>query len=202
MGANGDGIAAMGRSYMGAINQAISTPLPYKRRSPCFPFSSSIVPVEKNQNTCRKGTAGTRLGRFSEKNRIYHVSTATHGREPFFRSFENGRRVVRALNCEEQRGHAVTMAFVVMPDHLHWLVQLIGNRSLSESVCVVKSCSARDINAATGRRGNIWQRGFFDRAIRKDDDLLGIARYIVANPLRAGIVDSVGGYPLWDAMWL
>jgi hypothetical protein len=50
--------------------------------------------------------------------------------------------------------------------------------------------------------GNIWQRGFFDRAIRKDDDLLGIARYIVANPLRAGIVDSVGDYPLWDAMWL
>ena len=106
------------------------------------------------------------------------------------------------MHSEEQRSHAVTMAFVVMPDHLHWLVQLIGDRSLSESVCVVKSCSARNINAAAGRRGDIWQRGFFDRAIRKDDDLVAIARYIIANPLRAGIVDSVARYPLWDAMWL
>ena len=101
------------------------------------------------------------------------------------------------LHCEEQRGHAVTMAFVVMPDHLHWLVQLIGN----SSVCVVKSFSARIINAA-GSRGTVWQRGFYDRAIRKDDDLVAIARYIIANPLRAGIVDSVGRYPLWDAIWL
>ncbi len=158
--------------------------------------------VEENQNNRQTGTAKTRLGRFSEKNRIYHVSTATHGRQPHFRSFENGRKVVQAMHSEEQRSHAVTMAFVVMPDHLHWLVQLIGDRSLSESVCVVKSCSARNINAAAGRRGDIWQRGFFDRAIRKDDDLVAIARYIIANPLRAGIVDSVARYPLWDAMWL
>jgi len=110
--------------------------------------------------------------------------------------------VVQALNLEEQRGHAVTMAFVVMPDHLHWLVQLIGNRSLSDSVCVVKSGSARIINAAGSSRGTVWQRGFYDRAIRKDDDLVAIARYIVANPLRAGIVRSVADYPLWDAIWL
>jgi len=94
------------------------------------------------------------------------------------------------------------MAFVVMPDHLHWLVQLIGERSLSESVGVIKSCSARNINAGVGREGTIWQRGFYDRAIRKDDDLAGIARYIIANPLRAGIVTSVADYPLWDAIWL
>lgn len=158
--------------------------------------------MEKTPNKGLNGTALTRLGRFSERNRIYHVSTATHDRKPLFRSFENGRRVVQALNCEEQRGHAVTMAFVVMPDHLHWLVQLIGNRSLSNSVCVVKSHSARIINAAASSRGTVWQRGFYDRAIRKDDDLVAIARYIVANPLRAGIVRSVADYPLWDAIWL
>ena len=94
------------------------------------------------------------------------------------------------------------MAFVIMPDHLHWLVQLTGERSLSASMCAVKSHSARNINAAAGRKGTIWQRGFYDRAIRKDDDLVAIARYIIANPLRAGIVSSVADYPLWDAIWL
>ena len=187
---------------MGAINNPISAHLPDKFRPLYQSVSRKILPVEKTPNSGLKGTALTRLGRFSERNRIYHVSTATHGRKPLFRSFENGRRVVQALNFEEQRGHAVTMAFVVMPDHLHWLVQLIGNRSLSDSVCVVKSGSARIINAAGSSRGTVWQRGFHDRAIRKDDDLVAIARYIVANPLRAGIVRSVADYPLWDAIWL
>ena len=158
--------------------------------------------MEEGQNIRRKGTARTRLGRFSERNRIYHVVTASYDREPHFRSFENGRKVVEAMHCEAQRGHAITMAFVVMPDHLHWLVQLAGDRSLSESVCSVKSRSARNINAATGGRRTIWQRGCYDRAVRKDDDLVTIARYMIANPLRAGIVDSVARYPLWDAIWM
>jgi hypothetical protein len=38
--------------------------------------------------------------------------------------------------------------------------------------------------------------------MRKDQDLQVAARYIVANPLRAGLVKRVGDYPLWDAIWL
>jgi hypothetical protein len=30
----------------------------------------------------------------------------------------------------------------------------------------------------------------------------GIARYIVGNPLQAGLVDRIGDYPHWDAVWL
>ncbi|MGH8412134.1 MAG: REP-associated tyrosine transposase, partial [Pseudomonas sp.] len=38
--------------------------------------------------------------------------------------------------------------------------------------------------------------------IRRDEDLPAVARYIVANPLRAGLVEKIGDYPLWDAVWL
>ncbi|MCF6281296.1 MAG: hypothetical protein L3J28_03650 [Candidatus Polarisedimenticolaceae bacterium] len=41
-----------------------------------------------------------------------------------------------------------------------------------------------------------------DRAIRKEEDLVAIARYIVANPLRAGLVKSIKDYPHWDCVWL
>ena len=150
----------------------------------------------------RTGTARTRIGRFSERNRIYHVTTATRDRRPFFSALPCGRKVVQALLCEEDRGNTSTLAYVVMPDHLHWLMRLNTDRSLSESVCVVKSNSARNINAVLGRRVKVWQRGFYDRAIRKEDDLLAIARYIVANPLRAGLASSLRKYPLWDAIWL
>ena len=48
----------------------------------------------------------------------------------------------------------------------------------------------------------LWQRGYYDRAIRSDEDLPSIARYIVGNPIRAGLVTSVGQYPHWDASWI
>jgi putative transposase len=38
--------------------------------------------------------------------------------------------------------------------------------------------------------------------VRKEDDLVGLARYLVANPLRAGLVQRIGEYPHWDAVWL
>ena len=46
------------------------------------------------------------------------------------------------------------------------------------------------------------QRDFYDHAVRNDEALFEIARYIVANPLRAKLVDSVADYPHWYARWL
>ena len=149
-----------------------------------------------------KGTRQLRVGRYSERNRIYHVTTRTCGRRPVFSCFQNRRLLIRALQRQHLDGFVDSLAFVVMPDHLHWLLQLIGTRDLSTCVGLVKSLSAREIHATQGIDGKIWQRGFHDRAIRKQDDLVAVARYIVANPLRAGIVDSIRNYPLWDAKWL
>ncbi len=58
------------------------------------------------------------------------------------------------------------------------------------------------IKRSTGRRSPVWQKAFQDRALRKDDDIKVAARYIVANPLRAGLVDRIGDYPYWNAVWL
>ena len=149
-----------------------------------------------------QGHSKLRIGRRSLANQIYHVSSATHDRRDFLKFFDCGRAVVRSIRREQEAGHTETLAFVIMPDHFHWLFSLQGQRPLSVSVNTVKSYSARKINRILGRHGAFWQRGFHDRAIRYSDDLEHIARYIVANPLRAGIVDSLGDYPLWDAKWL
>ena len=106
------------------------------------------------------------------------------------------------MRHEHDAGHVKSLAFVVMPDHLHWLFSLTGSRSLSESIKNVKAFSARRINEILGSNGAIWQPAFYDRAIRREEDLEGVARYIVANPLRAGIVRTIKEYPLWDAKWV
>jgi len=109
---------------------------------------------------------------------------------------------VNVLRSLDQREHITTMCFIVMPDHLHWLLQLGASGRLSRIINEVKSRSARRINASRGTRGMLWQRGYYDRAIRSDEDLPSIARYIVGNPIRAGLVTSVGQYPHWDASWI
>jgi len=104
--------------------------------------------------------------------------------------------VINALKEEQSRDNASTLAFVLMPDHLHWLMRLTNERQLSEVVGTIKSVSAHLLNE------KIWQAGFHDHALRKEEDIEGTARYIVANPLRAKLVDKIGDYPHWDAIWL
>jgi len=37
---------------------------------------------------------------------------------------------------------------------------------------------------------------------RCDEGLRAVARYVIANPVRAGLAERVGDYPFWDAVWL
>jgi REP element-mobilizing transposase RayT len=77
---------------------------------------------------------------------------------------------------------------------------LHGNASLARTVQFLKTRSARNVKCLAACDG-VWQRGFHDRALRRDDDVVAAARYIVANPLRAGLVENVGEYALWDAIY-
>jgi REP element-mobilizing transposase RayT len=88
-----------------------------------------------------------------------------------------------------------------MPDHLHWLL-VLEEEDLATVVRRMKSRSARAVNRMLHREGRLWQKDYYDHGVRRDEDLRRLARYIVANPLRAGLVENVGDYPLWDAVWL
>ena len=141
-----------------------------------------------------------RKGRVSEPNRTYLITTVTHHRTPWFHDLHAARALIRVLHAES--GHTQTLAFVVMPDHLHWLMSLAGSVSLAVVMQSVKSVSSHRINSLLARRGHLWQAGFHDHALRRDEDLTATARYVVGNPIRAGLVQSIGDYPHWDAMWL
>lgn len=150
----------------------------------------------------KAGSAALRVGRFSGQNHIYHITSCTFRRRQLFHHLDSGRAVVTAICDEERKGHVRSLAFVVMPDHLHWLMQIKTDRPMSIAVNNVKAFSAKRLNQRNCRSGRVWQKGFYDRAIRNDEDLVAIARYIIANPLRAGIVRNIGSYPLWDSVWL
>jgi putative transposase len=129
------------------------------------------------------------------------VTVVTDQRRPIFASFHLGRLLVKEMKCVHEQGLVSSLAWVIMPDHFHWLFEL-QEKPLSQVMCRVKSRSSLSINQSINTSGRLWQKGYHDRAIRKDDDLRSIARYIVANPIRAGLVRKAGDYSLWDASWL
>jgi putative transposase len=142
-----------------------------------------------------------RNGRHSESDRIYLLTSTLLQRRPLFCDFKLARLLITELRAAHDQQQVTSLAWVVMPDHLHWLVQL-QTGSLEQLMRRIKSKSARQINQLLGTHGPIWQPGYHDRALRQDEDLQSAARYIVANPLRAGLVKRIGDYPLWDAVWL
>lgn len=144
-----------------------------------------------------------RKGRVSILGQVYLVTTVTHQRKSIFTDFHNARILVDTLRYAEQTSAAESLCFVIMPDHLHWLFSLGDKSTLSQIVSNVKRRSAYRINQRYNRTGcPVWQHGFHDYALRKEDEIIDLARYIVANPLRAGLVEKIGGYPFWDAVWL
>lgn len=144
-----------------------------------------------------------RKGRFSEPGRIYHVRTSTEQCRPLFDDFWLGWEVVKSLRFLHGRGDVDSLAYVVMPDHLHWLFRLSESVTLERLIGSMKIYTAHCINSRLGVQGaGVWQAGYFDRALRKDDDLKDVARYIVLNPIRAGLCRRLGDYALWDAIWV
>ena len=142
-----------------------------------------------------------RSGRYSETGRIYLLTSVTFNRLPIFADWRIGRLVIAQFMNAEQAGLVNSLAWVVMPDHFHWLVEL-KEGSLGMLMRRIKSGSALAVMRTGDMPFRVWQKGYHDRAIRREEDLQSVARYIVANPLRAGLVKRIGDYPLWDAMWL
>ena len=144
-----------------------------------------------------------RKGRVSIPGQIYLITTVTHKRQPIFTDFYCARIVVNTLKYTELTCGLKSLSFVLMPDHLHWLFSLGKKSSLSQVVGNIKRRSAYRVNEFKDKSSlPVWQPGFHDYALRKEDEIRDVARYIVANPLRAGLVDMIGDYPFWDAKWL
>ncbi|MCK9502650.1 MAG: transposase [Porticoccaceae bacterium] len=147
----------------------------------------------------RKGNSpNLRKGRVSQSGQIYLITMVCWRRLPYFKDLIAGRCFVQALISVQ--GFAETLCYVVMPDHVHWLMQLTADGELSVSVQKVKSLTTKAIKSKGAFP--VWQKGYHDHALRAEEDIVDVARYVVANPLRAGLVKSIRDYSLWDACWL
>jgi REP element-mobilizing transposase RayT len=92
--------------------------------------------------------------------------------------------------------------FIIMPNHVHFILWLPGHDdvgaglappqgqgtasrapTLGDVVCAFKSISAIAVNKQFERSGTpVWQRNYFERVVRNDQELNAIRQYVVLNP--------------------
>ena len=101
-----------------------------------------------------------RTGRHTQAGQIYLLTSVTADRQLVFADFLAARCLIRCLQQAALLRQADTLVFVVMPDHLHWLMQLGEGIDLSRCMGSVKSISARQLGMP------FWQTGFHDHAVR------------------------------------
>jgi len=101
------------------------------------------------------------------------------------------------LRTATKEGYEV-LAYCFMPDHVHLVVAGMREEvDLRRFVSASKQASGFD--CARARRGRLWQENFFDRTIRRSDDLRAIIAYMLNNPVRKGLVDDLRHYPYWGS---
>ncbi len=84
--------------------------------------------------------------------------------------------------------------YVLMPDHLHFFVQVPVHLQLGEFVRLMKQNLSRALKQC-GRNLPHWQPGFFDHLVRNSESYGDKWEYVRDNPMRRGLVEKVEDWP-------
>ncbi len=82
------------------------------------------------------------------------------------------------------------LAWVVMPNHVHVLIESFEGHALARIVQSWKTYTAVACNRLQGLHGRFWEPEYYDRAIRDERHLGNVVRYIHNNPVLAGLVQQ------------
>ncbi len=85
--------------------------------------------------------------------------------------------------------------FVVMPNHVHLLIEVNNRMTIEKAMQLIKGGFSYRLKKEFGYGGEVWQPGFSDVRIKDAQSFLQHREYIAQNPVKAGLVDSAEKYP-------
>jgi putative transposase len=124
----------------------------------------------------------------------YFVTTCAAFRRPLFTNPLLATAVTEQLLQNAMLLEFAVLAYCVMPDHLHALVEAQSERA--DFTALMKRF--KQITGFAYRqqtRQPLWQPGYHERILRDDESTETVVRYILANPIRAGLSTELGEYP-------
>src|ERR1700757_495214 len=131
---------------------------------------------------------------YREIGRLFSVTIGTKPRFPIFSDVALGLDCIECLRDVRETTGPRIYAYCLMPDHVHLLIGIPPRARLQSIVGSWKSLCFRE-RRRLGIEEPFWQRSFYDRALRKEEDLIETALYILGNPVRAGMVGDFHDYP-------
>jgi REP element-mobilizing transposase RayT len=132
----------------------------------------------------------------------YFITICTHQRKCLFGEIVDGQMQLNQFgqivqshwqNLAKHHFHIVLDEFVVMPDHFHGIIIIknlnvdrqnnLQQKGIPEIIRGFKTFSARQINKLRHQSGvPLWQRNYYERIIRDEEQLNRVKRYIINNP--------------------
>jgi putative transposase len=136
----------------------------------------------------------------------YFVTICTDGKKNLF--VKNNyliEKMIDVLNQTAEKHFFTVWVYCFMPDHLHILVEGINpNSDLKKFIKIFKQRTAYWYSREESSAGNkLWQPGYYDHVLRKEEDTAEVMRYILDNPVRKGLVANYldyrySGSPVFD----
>jgi len=131
---------------------------------------------------------------------IFSVTICVQDRRPIFKNENWAKTLLDSLNTGLLAKRTEQYAWCLMPDHLHLLISPRG-ANLSHTLSAWKSYTGHLLRKI-GLEGSCWQRGFYDHALRKEEEIQRAAEYIINNPVRKGLVENWRDYPFSWHKWM
>jgi REP element-mobilizing transposase RayT len=120
---------------------------------------------------------------------LYHVTTRGNARRAIFKSDSDRWRFLETLDDTAERHHWLVHAYCLMPNHYHLLVET-PEGNLSAGMRRLNGVYTQKYNHRNGQVGHLFQGRFKAILVDRDTYFLELCRYIVLNPVRAGIIDA------------
>ncbi|TKJ40894.1 transposase [candidate division TA06 bacterium B3_TA06] len=123
----------------------------------------------------------------------YSITICIHNKSPIFKDEKVVNDILETLHSVCSQAKFSILAYCFMPDHLHLL---LGGGEDTDFVKMMKSFKQITSYRFKNSYGKLlWQRGYYDHILRKDEDIEVVARYIWGNSVRKGLVESIDDYP-------
>jgi putative transposase len=123
----------------------------------------------------------------------YFLTFCTDQRHPLFIDDAAVDVVLRQILRAAEDEQFAVIAYCFMPDHVHLLVEA-RSESCDGLRFIKRAKQFSGFYYTKEFRHRLWQRYGFERVLRDEDDALSVARYLVENPVRAGLVASPADY--------
>lgn len=128
---------------------------------------------------------------------VYHVTSRGNGRQQIFLDDEDNRKFLETLGKTLDRFHWLCHAFCLMVNHYHILVET-PEANLSKGMHHLNAAFCQAHNKRHDRVGHLFQGRFRSIVVDRESYLLELARYVVINPVRAGMVARPEDWP-WSS---